>query len=121
MESFDIQAFTYRQGHGLLTELAAACTGCGGWVLDRRTLSPNNIELRIEIQLRAVLDFYAALLAAGVEVTRSGHGALTELCTRSKHLRFTAELGQIVALRLELAFLDEISLHSLLAAGSCLA
>jgi hypothetical protein len=121
MEALDIQAFTYEQRHGLLSDLTFACTNCGGWILDRKTLSPTNMEFKIEIQLRAILDLYAAIISTGVELTRSGHEALTELCTRRKHLSLSAELGQIVAIRLEIAFLDDITLHSLLAAGSGLA
>ena len=121
MNSLDIQAFTYEQRNGLLRDLASACTNCGGWVLDRKTLSPTNMEFRVEIQLRAVLDLYAAILSTGVELTRAGHEALTELCTRRLHLALSAELGQIVTLRLEIAFLDDITLHSLLAAGGSLA
>ena len=68
-----------------------------------------------------VLDLYAAIVATGVELTRAGHEALTELCTRRKHLRLAAELGQIVAIRLEISFLDDITIHSLLASGSGLA
>ena len=121
MESLDIQAFTYEQRHGLLADLTAAFANCGGWMLERKTLSPTNMEFRVEIQLRAVLDLYAAIVATGVELTRSGHEALTELCTRRRHLRLTAELGQIVSIRLEIAFLDDMTLHSLLASGSGLA
>src|SRR5579859_3315394 len=87
MESFDIQAFTFEQRCGLLPSLAAAFTRCGGWVLERKTLSPANMEFRVEIQLRAVVDLYAAILSTGVELTRSGHETLTELCTRRKHRR----------------------------------
>jgi hypothetical protein len=121
MESLDIQAFTYEPSYGLLPDLTAALSNCGGWVLDRKTLSPTNMEFHVEIQLRAVLDLYAAILATGVELTRSGHETLTELCTRRKHLRITAELGQIVALRLEISFLDDIALRSLLSGCSGLA
>jgi hypothetical protein len=121
MQSLDIQAFTYEQRHGLLPDLTVAFSNCGGWVLERKTLSPTNMEFRIEIQLRAVLDLYAAIVATGVELTRSGHEALTELCTRRKHMRLAAELGQIVAIRLEISFLDDITIHSLLASGSGLA
>jgi hypothetical protein len=121
LESFDIQAFTYEQRHGLLPSLTAAFTNSGGWILDRKTLSATNVEFRVEIQLRAVLDLYAAILSTGVELTRSGHETLTELCTRRNHRRITADLGQTVALRLELTFLDDITLHSLLSAGSALA
>jgi hypothetical protein len=121
MESLDIQAFTYEQRHGLLHDLTAAFSNCGGWILERKTLSPTNMEFRVEIQLLAVLDLYAAIIATGVELTRAGHDALTELCTRRKHLRLTADLGQIVALRLEIAFLDDVTLHSLLVSGAGLA
>jgi hypothetical protein len=121
MESLDIQGFTYEQRHGLLPELTAAFSNCGGWMLERKTLSPTNMEFRVEIQLRAVLDLYAAIVATGVELTRSGHESLTELCTRRKHLRLAADLGQIITLRLEITFLDDVTLHSLLASGSGLA
>jgi hypothetical protein len=118
MQSLDIQAFTYEQRHGLLPLLTAAFSNCGGWMLERKTLSPTNMEFRIEIQLRAILDLYAAIVATGVELNRAGHQSLTELCNRRRHLSLASELGQIVAIRLELNFLDEITLHSLLATGS---
>ena len=90
MQSLDIQAFTYEQRNGLLPVLTAAFSNCGGWVLERKTLSPTNMEFRVEIQLRAILDLYAAIIATGVELTRSGHETLTELCTRRIHLQITA-------------------------------
>ena len=121
MQSLDIQGFTYEQRHGLLPDLTVAFSNCGGWVIERKTISPTNMEFRVEIQLLAVLDLYAAIVATGVELTRAGHEALTELCTRRQHLRLAAELGQIVAIRLEISFLDDITIHSLLASGSGLA
>jgi hypothetical protein len=119
MESLEIQAFTYEQRYGLLPELVTAFSNSGGWIHDRKTLSPTNMEFRVEIRLHAVLDLYAAILATGVELTRSGHEAFTELCTRRKHLRLTTD--QIVTLRLEITFFDDVTLHSLLACGSPLA
>jgi len=121
MHSLNIQGFTYEQRHSLLADLTMAFNNCGGWVLERKTLSPTNMEFRVEIQLLAVLDLYAALVASGIELTRSGHQALTELCTRRKHMRLAAELGHIVSIRLEISFLDDITLHSLLASGAGLA
>ena len=121
MQSLDIQAFTYEQRFGLLPTLTSAFTHCGGWVLERKTLSPTNMEFRLEIQLDAILDLYAGIIATGVELTRSGHDSLTELCVRRKHVRTTADLGQIVAIRLEINFLDDVTLHSLLASGGGLA
>ena len=121
MQSLDIQGFTYEERHGLLPELTTAFSNCGGWLLERKTLSPTNMEFRVEIQLLAVLDLYAAIIATGVALTRAGHDALTALCTRRQPLRLAAELGQIVAIRLEISFLDDITIHSLLASGSGLA
>jgi hypothetical protein len=121
MESLDIQGFTYAQRNHLLPDLASAFSNCGGWVIDRKTLSPNNMEFHVELQLRAALDLYAAIVATGLELTRSGHESFTELCTRRKHLRVTAELGQTVSIRFEITFLDNFTLRSLLSSGSTMA
>jgi hypothetical protein len=117
MKPLDIQGFTYEQRDGVLTDLTAVFTNCGGWILERRNLSPTNVEFRVEIQLLAALDFYAALVATGFELTRSGHEALTALCTRRRHCRIIAELGQTVVLRLEISFLDGLPLNSPLRCG----
>jgi hypothetical protein len=79
------------------------------------------MEFRVEIQLRSVLDLYAAVVASGVELTRAGHASFTELCSRRNHLNLSSELNQVLTIRLELNFLDDVTLHSLLAAGSGLA
>ena len=121
MQSLDIQGFTYEERHGVLPLLTAAFNNCGGWLLERKTLSPTHIEFVVEIQLRAVLALYASVIAAGIELTRSGHEALTEQWTRRNHLRMGLELAQVVSIRLEISFLDDVTLHSLLAAGSGLA
>ncbi len=110
----DIPAFTFEQRFSLLDALDAAFSHCGGWVLDRRTLSTTNMEFHIEIRLPAALDLYVGLLAAGIELTRAGHETFTELCTRHKHLGRTTEVGHTIELRIEIAFLDEIAVHSML-------
>ena len=118
MQSLDIRAFTYEQRCGLLPDLTVAFCDCGGWVLERKALSPTNMEFRVEIQLRAVLEIYAAILANGVELTRSGHDALTELCTRCKHVQHTLALDQVIAIRLEINFLEDVTQHSPVSSGS---
>jgi hypothetical protein len=120
MQSLDIHGFTYEERHGLLPELTNAFANCGGWLLERKTLSPTNMEFRLEIQLHAIQDLYGAVVGTGVELTRAGHVALTEMCTRRRHLGI-ADLRQVVTIRLELNFLDDVTLHSLLASGSGLA
>ena len=115
MQSLDIQGFSYEERHGLLPTLTSALADCGGWVLDRKTLSPSTMEFRIEIQLRAVVDLYSSILASGLELTRGGHLGLTHLCTCRKNLATPADLGQIVAIRIEISFLEDATLHSVFA------
>jgi hypothetical protein len=114
MQSLEIQSFSYEERASVLPLLTTSFADCGGWVIDRKTLSPTTVAFRIEIQLSGILDLYVAILSAGVELTRAGHLALTDLCTCRKYLRFSADLGQVVALRIEVSFLEDVTLHSLL-------
>ncbi len=118
MQSLDIQGFSYEERHGLLPALTCAFAEAGGWVLERKTLSPSTMEFRLEIQLRSIVDLYASIVSAGLELTRSGHLTLTDLCTCRKNSSTSADLSQIVTIRLEISFLEDITLHSLLMAGS---
>jgi hypothetical protein len=115
MQSLDIQGFSYEERHGLLPTLTSAFAECGGWILDRKTLSPTMMEFRVEIQLRAVVDLYSSILGSGLELTRSAHLGLTHLCTCRKNLSSPADLGQIVTIRIEISFLEDATLQSLLA------
>jgi hypothetical protein len=115
MQSLDIQGFSYEERHGLLPTLTSAFAECGGWILDRKTLSPTMMEFRVEIQLRAVVDLYSSILGSGLELTRSAHLGLTHLCTCRKNLCTPAELGKIVTIRIEISFLEDATLQSLLA------
>jgi hypothetical protein len=114
MQSLDIQGFSYEERRGLIPGLTSALADCGGWVLCRKSLSASMMELRFEIQLRSILDLYASIVSSGLELTRSGHLALTELCTCRKNLANPADLGQVVTIRLEISFLEDITLQSLL-------
>ena len=118
MTSLEIQSFSYDERSGVLPGLITSLADCGGWVLDRRTLSPSMIELKIEVQLRSILDLYSSIVAAGLELTRSSHIALTDLCTCRRNLTSLTDLGQVMTVRMEISFLEEITLHSLLNSGS---
>ncbi|WP_263367573.1 hypothetical protein [Edaphobacter bradus] len=121
MQSLDIQSFSYADRDALLPRLNTAFAECGAWMLGRRTLSPTAIEFRIEIQLRSIVDVYAAIVSSGLELTRSGHLALTDLWSCRRNLASAAELGQVISIRLEVSFLDHMTLQSLLMTGCTLA
>ncbi len=118
---FDLQGYSYAERATLLPTLTTAFTHCGGWVLERRTTSPTTIEFRLELQLRAIIELYAALVAAGVELTSVAHDTLSGLCTCRRHGTHAVNLRQVITLRLELSFLEDVTLHSLLMTGSGLA
>jgi hypothetical protein len=121
MQPLDIQGYSYEERQGLLPALTTAFADCGGWILDRKTLSPSMMEFRVEIQLRAAVDLYASIVASGLELTRAGHLALTELCSCRRHQAVTADLSSVVSIRIEISFLDDMTLHSLLMTGAPLA
>lgn len=110
MQMLQIQGYSYEDRQGLLPVLTGAVTGCGGWVLDRKMLSAATLEIRVEVELRAVLDLYAAMVAAGLELTRSGHLALTGLCLCQKHFKSMSQ-GKVVTIRIEISFLEEANLN----------
>ena len=118
---FALQGFSYADRTSLLPCLSSAFTQCGGWVLERRTTSPATMEFRLELQLRAVVDLYAALVANGVELTRTAHATLTGLCTCRRHSARGGTMNEVLTFQLELHFLEDVTLHSLLSTGSGLA
>ena len=121
MSLLDLRSFSYDDRDRVLPQLLNGLADCGGWVLDRRTLSSTAVEFRIEVQLRSIVDLYALMIATGLELTRFSHLALTDLCTCRKNAAAMTDLGQLVTLRMEINFLEELTLHSLLASGNALA
>jgi hypothetical protein len=111
---FELFAFCYEDRFQLLPQLTAVFVQCGGWVLERRTLSATAVEFRFEIQMAGILDLYADFLALGVELTRDAHATLADLCTCHRHARFSATPHQVLTFRLEVSFLADATLHSIL-------
>lgn len=118
MQLLNIQGFSYGERDGLMAYLITEIHDCGGWVLDRKNLSPTVIEIHIEIQPRSAIDLYAALVASGLQLTRAGHLSLTALSTCRQ---YPGRFGEIVPVRLEVSFLENMTLQSLLMTGSALA
>ena len=110
-----IQAYSYREREDLLPAAVDAIVRCGGWVLDRSNISEITLCFQLEIELRSVFDLYAALLAVGMEMTRSGHRALAGLCTCGRYAQ-KSELHQVLQMQLEISFLHEIAPQWLLMA-----
>jgi hypothetical protein len=119
MQPLEIQSFSYEDRAGVLPTLLSALADGGGWVLDRRSLSASTVEVSVEAQLRSIVELYGSIIAAGLELTRSSHLVLTDLCNCRKYAAGSVDLGQIVTLRLEISFLEDVSIQSLMATGVC--
>jgi hypothetical protein len=120
-QTFDLQGYCYQDRATLLPVLGVAFTNCGGWVLERRTISSSAIEYRFEIQLAGIEELYGAMVEMGLELTRNSHTVLTDLCTCRQHITRSVDPCQILTLRLEISFLADVTLHSILMTGTNLA
>jgi len=121
MQVLDIQGYSYEPSEGFLRNMNRVLVNSGGWILDRRAISSTSYEFTLELELRSILDLYAGIIAAGLELTRVHHMALTDLCTCRLHLAGTRELRQVIGVRIEIAFLKQLTLHNLLATGCSIA
>jgi len=116
-----LQSFSYEGRRVILPALADAMTHCGGWLLERKAVSITQIDFIFEIQQRAMLDLYSALVEAGLELTRGSHLELTSLCAMLRHSSTSAARRRVVHVILEVSFLEELDLKSILAPGAALA
>jgi len=111
MSPIDLQGFSYREPSTQLDSLNSAIRRSGGWVLGKRTLSVRRIVLRVEVQSRDMLDLYAAVLSAGLELTRWSHLALAERCTCRLHLTSPEDQRQVIPLCLHISFLGNAGIR----------
>ncbi len=75
-----MHALSQEEPDGLLQTLTGAILGCGGWVLSRGASDSGAINLLFEFERRICVDIYSVLIAAGLDLSQSGHVRFTELC-----------------------------------------
>jgi hypothetical protein len=81
----------------LVPVLTGAILGCGGWVLSRGANDTGTVNMLFEFERQACVDIYSVLIAAGLELSQSGHIRFTELCqcTRNHQLDCGAEIASV--------------------------
>jgi hypothetical protein len=109
--SLEIDTFCYEERRVIFPAVTEALEYCGCWLLDRRPLSFTQMEFYFEAPLRSVLDLYAALIAAGLELTRASHEDLTRFCTLRQHQEHPGSLPGVITIRLEISFLEDLKSH----------
>ena len=96
----------------LLQTLDETFEVCNAWVLERRLASECTLELSFELHVSQSLELYGRLMAAGLQLTRASHIALTGLC--ASDLRRTGQLllpTAVVELQLALTFLEDMPVY----------
>jgi hypothetical protein len=83
-------------GH-LVQTLTGAILGCGGWVLSRGANDTGTVSMLFEFERQACVDIYSVLIAAGLELSQSGHTRFTELCqcTKNQHRDCSTEIASV--------------------------
>ncbi|MEO6803909.1 MAG: hypothetical protein ABI197_11780 [Granulicella sp.] len=119
MQSLDIHGYSYSDRFNIMLSLTDSLTDSGAWITDRNTVSASTTELCFEIQLGCVLDLYSAIIVSGLELTRAAHFAMTDLWTCYNNLQDCC--SNVIAVRLEINFVEDVTLHSLLATAAGLA
>jgi hypothetical protein len=112
--AMQMKAISIEEPSRLVQTLTGAILGCGGWVLSRGANDTGTVTMLFEFERQACVDIYSVMIAAGLELSQSGHIRFTELCqcTRS-HLR---ECGtEIASIDLEIQTFPVERVHGALA------
>jgi len=95
--AIEMKAVSLIEPARLVRTLTGAILGCGGWVLSRGATDTGIVSMLFEFERQACIDIYSVLIAAGIELSQSGHVRFTELCqcTRNHHLECGDEVASI--------------------------
>ena len=95
--AMQMKAISVEEPGRLVQSLTGAILGCGGWVLSRGANDSGTVNMLFEFERQACLDIYSVLVAAGLELSQSGHIRLTELCqcTRSRNRDCGSEIASV--------------------------
>lgn len=93
--ALEMKAVSVEEPSRLVKTLTGGILGCGGWVLSRGASDSGMVNLLFEFERQACLDIYSVLIAAGLELSQSGHIRFTELCqcTRSRQKECGTEIA----------------------------
>lgn len=95
--AMQMKAISIEEPGRLVQTLTGAILGCGGWVLSRGANDTGMVSMLFEFERHACVDIYSLLVAAGLELSQSGHIRFTELCqcTRSHPEECGAEIASL--------------------------
>jgi hypothetical protein len=95
--AMQMKAISIEEPGRLVQTLTGAILGCGGWVLSRGANDTGMVSMLFEFERQSCVEIYSLLIAAGLELSQSGHIRFTELCqcTRSQRKDCGSEIASI--------------------------
>lgn len=95
--AMQMKAISVEEPSRLVQSLTGAILGCGGWVLSRGANDTGTVNMLFEFERQACVEIYSVMIAAGLELSQSGHIRFTELCqcTRSHQQDCGTEIASI--------------------------
>jgi hypothetical protein len=95
--AMQMKAIATEEPGRLVQTLTGAILGCGGWVLSRGANDTGGVSMLFEFERQVCVDIYSILIAAGLELSQSGHLSITALCqcTRSHQQDCGTEIASI--------------------------
>ena len=95
--AMQMRAISAEEPARLIQTLTGAILGCGGWVLSRGASDTGAVTMLFEFERAACVDIYSVLIAAGLELSQSGHIRFTEFCqcTRSQQRDCGTEIASL--------------------------
>lgn len=95
--ALEMKAVSQVEPSRLVCTLTGAILGCGGWVLSRGASDTGTVNMLFEFERQSCVDIYSVLIAAGIELSQSGHLRLTELCqcTRNQMRDCAEEIASV--------------------------
>jgi hypothetical protein len=95
--AMQMKAISIEEPSRLVQALTGAILGCGGWVLSRGASDTGTVNMLFEFERQACIDIYSVMIAAGLELSQSGHIRFTELCqcTRSNQQECGTEIASV--------------------------
>lgn len=95
--AMEMKAISIEEPSRLVQSLTGAILASGGWVLSRGANDSGTVSMLFEFERQACVDIYSVLIAAGLELSQSGHIRFTELCqcTRSQQRDCGTEIASI--------------------------
>lgn len=102
----ELRCFSYEERFGVMGAILEALDQCGCWVESREAVSATQVEMLFTARVAGADELYSGLIAAGVEMTRDSHLAMTWLCTRRRHAQERESPFATVRVRLEMNFLE---------------